>query len=77
MDSLMAVELKGNLEKLIGRSLSSTLIFRYPTARSLAGKLIDEVRLAATEPAAPAGAESDASEAELAAMLAEAIQEIQ
>jgi hypothetical protein len=43
----------------------------------LAGKLIDEVRLAATEPAAPAGAESDASEAELAAMLAEAIQEIQ
>ncbi len=77
MDSLMAVELKGKLEKLIGRSLSSTLIFRYPTARALAGKLIEEVRPGATEPAAPAGEESDASEAELAAMLAEAIQEIQ
>ncbi len=76
MDSLMAVELKGKLEKLIGRRLSSTLIFRYPTARDLAGKLIEEICPAPTEPTEFAGEESDASEAQLAEMLAHAIREI-
>jgi acyl transferase domain-containing protein/acyl carrier protein len=43
MDSLMAVELKGRLEKETGLSLPSTLTFNYPTIDDLTGFLMDQL----------------------------------
>ena len=54
MDSLMSVELKGRLEKAVGRALPSTLTFNYPNPAALADYLVREV----LEPAAPASAEA-------------------
>ncbi len=83
MDSLMSVELKGRLEKAVGRSLPSTLTFNYPKPGALADYLVREV----LEPAAPAEAalppavsvspdpHEDLSEEELAARLAERLKE--
>ncbi|MBE9049170.1 acyltransferase domain-containing protein [Nostocales cyanobacterium LEGE 11386] len=42
MDSLMAVQLKTRLENNLGKSLSNTLIFNYPTIETLAGYLAEE-----------------------------------
>jgi myxalamid-type polyketide synthase MxaE and MxaD len=42
MDSLTSVELKNQLQKLLGRSLPSTLIFDYPSVEALAGYLASE-----------------------------------
>jgi myxalamid-type polyketide synthase MxaE and MxaD len=39
LDSLMSVELKGLLEKGVGRALPATLTFNYPTPADLAGYL--------------------------------------
>ncbi len=43
LDSLMAVDLKGQLEKGFGKTLSSTLAFNYPDIESLADYLAREV----------------------------------
>jgi len=85
MDSLMSVELKGRLEKAVGRTLPSTLTFNYPNPAALADYLVREV----LEPAAPASAEAapgpvtaipegpdeELSEEELAARLAARLKE--
>jgi acyl transferase domain-containing protein/acyl carrier protein/ubiquinone/menaquinone biosynthesis C-methylase UbiE len=42
MDSLMAVELKGRLERSLGLPLPSTLTFNYPTINALANYLLSE-----------------------------------
>jgi acyl carrier protein len=43
MDSLMAVELRGRLERTLGAPLPSTITFNYPTIRALADHLLNEV----------------------------------
>ncbi|NEQ63123.1 MAG: acyl carrier protein, partial [Moorea sp. SIO4A1] len=43
MDSLTSVELRNRLQTSLGRSLSSTLIFDYPTIDALAGYLVSEM----------------------------------
>ncbi|MBD2519332.1 SDR family NAD(P)-dependent oxidoreductase [Nostoc sp. FACHB-973] len=43
MDSLTSVELRNRLQTSLGRSLSSTLIFDYPTLEALAGYLVSEM----------------------------------
>jgi acyl carrier protein len=42
MDSLMAVELKGRLERSLGVPLSATFTFNYPTINALANYLFTE-----------------------------------
>ncbi len=49
MDSLMSVELKGRLEKVVGQSLPSTLTFNYPTVAELT-EYFDTRVLATPEP---------------------------
>ncbi|MBE9214580.1 type I polyketide synthase [Plectonema cf. radiosum LEGE 06105] len=43
MDSLMSMELKNQLEKMLGNSLPSTLTFEYSTIEALAQYLLDKV----------------------------------
>ncbi|NEP52032.1 MAG: SDR family NAD(P)-dependent oxidoreductase, partial [Moorea sp. SIO3C2] len=43
IDSLTSLELKNRLQTSLGRSLSSTLIFDYPTIDALAGYLVSEM----------------------------------
>ncbi|MEO0868075.1 MAG: SDR family NAD(P)-dependent oxidoreductase, partial [Cyanobacteria bacterium J06642_11] len=43
MDSLMAVELKNQLDIRLGTSVSSTVIFEFPTIRTLADHLVEMV----------------------------------
>jgi acyl transferase domain-containing protein/NAD(P)-dependent dehydrogenase (short-subunit alcohol dehydrogenase family)/SAM-dependent methyltransferase/acyl carrier protein len=43
MDSLMALELKGRLERSLGLQLPSTLTFNYPNVRALADYILSEV----------------------------------
>lgn len=45
MDSLMAVELRNHLGRDLGKSLPSTLTFKYPTVESLVNYLMTEVLL--------------------------------
>jgi len=54
MDSLMAVELKKQLESGLRLSLSSTLVFDHPTINSLATHLVSELGWAEQAPAAAA-----------------------
>ncbi len=42
MDSLMSVQLKGRLEKSIGRVLPATLTFTYPTVHALTDFLLGD-----------------------------------
>ena len=39
LDSLMAVELRNKLSRLVGQPLPATLLFEFPTVRTLAGRL--------------------------------------
>ena len=53
MDSLMAVELRGRLERSLGVPLPSTLTFNYPTIRALTNYLLKEVLQFDSAPAPP------------------------
>jgi acyl transferase domain-containing protein len=62
LDSLMAVELRNVISRLIDRPLPATLLFKYPTIETLTGHLADDVfgvREAAATPA-PAAPEEGA-----------------
>ncbi|MBP7571049.1 MAG: SDR family NAD(P)-dependent oxidoreductase, partial [Acidobacteria bacterium] len=74
MDSLMAVDFKGRLEKSTGEKLPASLTFNYPSVTALTGYLLDLVaptaQAAEPEAAAPAAGErGDLSEDEIAARL--------
>lgn len=56
IDSVAAVELTGELEKRLGRRLSPTLMYDYPTVDELSRHLADELRAAAGEALAAGGA---------------------
>jgi acyl carrier protein len=56
MDSVAAVELTGELEKRLGRRLSPTLMYDYPTVDALSRHLADELRAAASGALAAGGA---------------------
>lgn len=43
LDSLMAIELKNALDRAVGKKLSATTIFNYPTIESLATYLLNDV----------------------------------
>jgi hypothetical protein len=43
LDSLMAVELRNKLGKSVGKTLSATLLFEYPTLEALADQLSSDV----------------------------------
>ena len=81
MDSLMAVELKGRLESRVQKPLPSTLTFSHPTVRALA-KYLDQrlgQNLSGQEismPTTPYSDSADASEDQLAARLAAALQDM-
>src|SRR6201999_1528829 len=67
LDSLMALELRNVLAQAIGRLLSATLLFDYPTVRGLAGYLLGLVEEQSSGAGAPsqkgdgiAGAEAPA-----------------
>jgi NAD(P)-dependent dehydrogenase (short-subunit alcohol dehydrogenase family)/acyl carrier protein len=62
LDSLMAIELRNRLEALLGRSLSATLAWNYPTVESLSAFLSGEHVVA--QAAAPAVAAAAAVTAE-------------
>jgi acyl transferase domain-containing protein/acyl carrier protein/phospholipid N-methyltransferase len=63
MDSLMAVELRANLEKRAGRPLPSTLTFNYPNVTALAGYFEKVLFAAPAAPAVPAAASAQAAPA--------------
>jgi len=61
LDSLMAVELRNAIAEALGRTLPSTLLFKYPTLEALSEFAATQLVAAATSVAAPAGV-SDAAE---------------
>jgi len=79
MDSLMAVELRNALAAALGKPLSSTAIFEYPTIEGLARYLDDQIVPKSEAPQAPASFHNeivlseemirDASDEEAEAML--------
>ena len=56
LDSMMSVELKNQLQDLVGTELSGTLLFDYPTIEALANYLLDDV-LALTDEVEDDGAQ--------------------
>jgi acyl carrier protein len=64
MDSLMAVDFKGKLEKIAGEKLPASLTFNYPNVAALAGFLMELG-------GPPAGASPAADEASMAHQAAE------
>ncbi|KQU73852.1 MULTISPECIES: type I polyketide synthase [unclassified Rhizobacter] len=59
LDSLMAVELRNALTRSIGRPLSATLLFDYPTVAALTAHLMRLLGLDEPAPAAATGAAPD------------------
>lgn len=92
MDSLMAVELKGRLERSLSVPLPSTLTFNYPTIQALADYLLSEAlqfdaapsseQTAPTPPPAPVEVESaarpseDLSEDEVSVLLLQKLEQM-
>jgi acyl transferase domain-containing protein/NADPH:quinone reductase-like Zn-dependent oxidoreductase/acyl carrier protein len=80
LDSLMALELRNVLAQAAGRPLSATLLFDYPTIRSLSGFLIGllmpESETKAAETKTPAAVE-EMSDAEAEAMLMAELDELE
>ena len=68
LDSLMAVELRNSIGKLVGRILPATLLFKYPTVEALTGYLVSDV-LALVETAAPDTQPPPADDPESAALM--------
>ncbi|WP_433672450.1 type I polyketide synthase [Nocardia sp. CA-136227] len=71
-DSLGGVEFRNRLSKVVGLSLPSTLVFDYPTARDLAGYLLEQALAETPAPAAaptPAAAAMAPDVAQLEAMV--------
>ena len=64
MDSFMAVQLRNALEARVGKSLSATLAFDYPTVQAITGLLLEKVLVvtARAEERAPAAAKADLDE---------------
>ena len=60
MDSLLTVELRNRIEKLLGCSLRSSLLFDHPNVEQLTAYLLSEL-VDDSEPAEPTGTESDAT----------------
>lgn len=60
LDSLMAIELRNQLESEVGLKLSATVAWNYPTVRELGAYVLDRLRLGPT--AAPDAAVTDRSE---------------
>jgi acyl transferase domain-containing protein/acyl carrier protein len=93
MDSLMAVELRGRLERSLNAPLPSTLTFNYPTIQALTNYLLSEVlqfdtapsseQIAPIPPAAPVKVESvlqpseDLSEDEVSILLLQKLERMQ
>jgi acyl transferase domain-containing protein len=81
LDSLMALELRNRLEAGLGVSLSTTLIWSYPTLAALTDYLVSQVEFASTPPSVPepgalphssaseGSALEELSEAQMAALL--------
>ncbi|MGR9053963.1 MAG: acyl carrier protein, partial [Gammaproteobacteria bacterium] len=60
MDSLMALEIRNGLGRLLGNTLPTAILFKYPTANDLAGFIMEEyVHAAAPQTKNEAGAKSD------------------
>jgi microcystin synthetase protein McyG len=92
MDSLMAVELKGRLERSLNVQLPSTLTFNYPTIKALADFLLSEALVFSSKAAkqksdsiprpdpakvlAASHASDDLSEDEIAHLLQKKLEEI-
>jgi NADPH:quinone reductase-like Zn-dependent oxidoreductase/acyl carrier protein len=56
LDSLMAVELRNALQRLVGRPLPSTLLFDFPTVDGLSGHLLEKLGAATGAPGVPSSA---------------------
>jgi hypothetical protein len=74
LDSLMALELRNVLAQAMGRPLSATLLFDYPTVRGLAGYLLGLVEEQASGAKAPSQAADGIAGAEAPAYLVPAFQ---
>jgi acyl carrier protein len=87
MDSLMSVELRARLERVVGKKLPSTLTFNYPNVRALTGYLIGVIAPRPAEPApaaptpaappAPRASTDSQSEDDLAALLSDALKSLE
>lgn len=78
VDSLMAVDIKNRLEKVLGRKLRATIAFDYPSAATMAAYLGEEDNVKAEPPKVIEAVDltvdidmDELSEAELAALLEE------
>ncbi|MFD0448045.1 beta-ketoacyl reductase [Streptomyces indonesiensis] len=67
-DSIAAVELRNRLRAATGLSLPTTVVFDYPTPRTLAGHLLTEVDPGEADAAHPASGHLDELEAALAGL---------
>ena len=74
-DSLMAIELRGRLERALDLRLSAALIYAHPTPEALAGALLERLERDAPADNEPPTDDSDALDALDEAELAELLQE--
>ena len=65
LDSLMALDLSAALSRLIGRKLSTTLVYEQPTAQAIASYLARELGIESAEPSPQASDQQMAAIAEV------------